>query len=69
MTAYLIAAPDADVGDTVLPVLRDSGGRFAAAYQPEEGAVCVVRPDGYLGYAASGVDIARLRAHLRSTFS
>jgi hypothetical protein len=31
--------------------------------------VYVVRPDGYLGFAASGVDGDGLVAHLRATFT
>jgi pentachlorophenol monooxygenase len=69
MDVYLIAAPGADVGATELPVVWDSGGDFARAYAPAGAAAYVVRPDGYLGFAGSGVDGDALLAHLRATFS
>ena len=50
---YLIAAPDADLATTVLPLIRDSA---------------VVRPDGYLSFTASGIGADELVAHLSSTF-
>jgi hypothetical protein len=31
---HLVAAPDADPGNTVVPVLRDTAGEFVAAYSP-----------------------------------
>jgi len=69
MDVYLIAAPGTDVAATVLPVVHDSSGEFARAYSAAGPAVYVVRPDGYLGFAASGVDVDGLVAHLRATFS
>jgi 2-polyprenyl-6-methoxyphenol hydroxylase-like FAD-dependent oxidoreductase len=69
MDVYLIAAPGADVAATVLPVVRDGGGEFAGAYGAAGLSVYVVRPDGYLGFAASGVDVDGLVAHLRATFT
>jgi 2-polyprenyl-6-methoxyphenol hydroxylase-like FAD-dependent oxidoreductase len=69
MDVYLITAPGADVAATVLPVVRDSSGEFARAYSAAGQAVYVVRPDGYLGFAASGVDGDGLVAHLRATFT
>ena len=51
MDVYLIAAPNADVATTVLPLVRDSGGEFARMYSAPGWSVYVVRPDGYLGFA------------------
>jgi hypothetical protein len=69
MDVYLIAAPGADVAATVLPVVRDGGGEFARVYGAAGQAMYVVRPDGYLGFTASGVDADVLLAHLRATFA
>ena len=68
MDVYLIAAPGADIGATSLPVIFDTGGDFAMAYAPAGPSAYVVRPDGYLGYAGSGVDDDALMTHLRATF-
>jgi hypothetical protein len=68
MDVYLIAAPGADIGATSLPVIFDTGGDFARAYAPAGPSAYVVRPDGYLGYAGSGVDDDALMTHLRATF-
>jgi 2-polyprenyl-6-methoxyphenol hydroxylase-like FAD-dependent oxidoreductase len=65
---YLIAAPNADVATTVLPLIRDSTGDFARMYAAGESAVYVVRPDGYLSFASQGIDADDLVAHLFSTF-
>jgi 2-polyprenyl-6-methoxyphenol hydroxylase-like FAD-dependent oxidoreductase len=69
LDCYLVAAPGADVGDTVLPVLRDTAGEFATAYSRDAIAVYLVRPDGYLGYAAASIEAALLVGHLRLTFA
>ncbi len=69
MDVYLIAAPGADVTATELPLIRDTAGEFARAYAPAGPAAYVVRPDGYLGLAGSGVDPDRLAAHLGATFA
>jgi pentachlorophenol monooxygenase len=69
MDVYLVAAPDADVDDTVLPLLRDSGGEFASRYRPRPGAVFVIRPDGYLCFSADAATTrAELTAQLKLTF-
>ncbi|OBB55709.1 pentachlorophenol monooxygenase [Mycobacterium sp. 852013-51886_SCH5428379] len=65
---YLVAAPAADVDSTVLPVLRDADGHFARSYSVAGTSTFVVRPDGYLGYSAHGLDTADLRRHLKLTF-
>ena len=64
----LIAAPDADVATTVLPLIRDSARDFARMYAADESATYVVRPDGYVSFAASRIDADGLIAHLSSTF-
>ena len=69
MDVYLIAAPGADVAGTVLPLVRDSRGEFARAYSASESSVYVVRPDGYLGFAATGIDVTGVVTHLRATFA
>ena len=52
LDVYVIAAPGADVEDTVLPVVRDAAGEFAEDVRPTTGSRVgfLVRPDGYLGY-------------------
>jgi 2-polyprenyl-6-methoxyphenol hydroxylase-like FAD-dependent oxidoreductase len=69
MSVYLVAAPGADVAGTVLPLVRDTGGDFARAYSAGEDSVFIVRPDGYLGFAASHLDIEGMLTHLRATFA
>ncbi|HJT94589.1 MAG TPA: FAD-dependent monooxygenase [Mycobacterium sp.] len=69
LDVYVIAAPGADVADTVLPLVRDSDGEFARAYDVAESSVYVVRPDGYVGFAAAGVDANALVTHLQRTFA
>ncbi|MFI5508151.1 FAD-dependent monooxygenase [Mycobacterium sp. NPDC051804] len=65
---YLVAAPGADVGSTVLPLIRDAESNFAAAYPTAGHAAFVVRPDGYLGFAGEHSDVDGLTAYLRKTF-
>jgi pentachlorophenol monooxygenase len=65
---YLLAAPRADVGATVLPLIRDSAGEFARLYGADGPAVFVVRPDGYLSFSSSGIDTDGVAAHLAYTF-
>ncbi len=67
--AYLVAAPEADTGRTLVPVLRDGDGRFAAAYHATEGQVFVLRPDGYLGYRGDAADLDALTGYLTATFA
>lgn len=70
---YVVADPDADVTDTVLPLISDAGGEFARAYVAKDVSVYVVRPDGYLGLAAravAGDELADLLLqHLGATFA
>ena len=69
LDVYLIAAPTAEVDDTVLPLLRDDDGDFARSYSTAGTSVFVIRPDGYLGFAAHGVDTDALVGYLRNTFA
>ncbi|MFI1236009.1 FAD-dependent monooxygenase [Nocardia salmonicida] len=66
---YLVASPGATIAPTVLPVIRDSDGEFARRYHCAAGAAYVVRPDGYLGYAASPATPDGLIRHFESTFA
>jgi pentachlorophenol monooxygenase len=68
IAVYLIAAPDADVGRTVLPLVRDAATDFARMYAAERTAVYVVRPDGYLSFKSEQIASDELVAHLSSTF-
>lgn len=69
MDVYFIAAPGADIGVTVLPLIRDTAGDFARAYPANAASTYVVRPDGYLSLAAPRVDPAELVTHLCETFA
>lgn len=69
LTAYLIAAPGADVADTALPLLRDGDGGFADAYGAVRRGQHVVRPDGYLSLAQTDLNAESLIAHLKTTFA
>jgi 2-polyprenyl-6-methoxyphenol hydroxylase-like FAD-dependent oxidoreductase len=66
--AYLIAAPNADVDTSVLPVIRDTATDFARMYAAAASATFVVRPDGYLSFTSPEIDAEALVAHLSSTF-
>ena len=56
MDVYLIAAPDADVDTTVLPVIRDVAGEFGRMYDVEpHRCVCCVRPSGRMRSIATSV--------------
>jgi hypothetical protein len=69
MDVYLVAAPDADLAGTVLPLIRDADGDLARNYDVCGPSVFVIRPDGYLGIAARGVvDTGELVRHLKATF-
>jgi pentachlorophenol monooxygenase len=69
MDVYLVAAPDADVAGTVLPLIHDADGDFARNYDVSDTSVFAIRPDGYLAIAAGGVvDTDELVRHLKATF-
>jgi pentachlorophenol monooxygenase len=69
LDVYLVAAPGAVVDETLLPVITDADGRFAAAYGPRGRSLFVVRPDGYLGHAQPNVDAGDLVDYLKKTFN
>ncbi|MFE9787075.1 FAD-dependent monooxygenase [Nocardia salmonicida] len=69
LDTYLVASPGATIAPTILPVIRDSDGDFARRYHCAAGAAYVVRPDGYLGYAASPATPDDLIRHFESTFA
>lgn len=69
LQVFVIAAPDAPLGPTVLPLLRDAAGEFAKAYVPEGPSIFVVRPDGYLGYRGPLADGDGVAAYLATTFA
>jgi 2-polyprenyl-6-methoxyphenol hydroxylase-like FAD-dependent oxidoreductase len=72
MDVYVIAAPGADVSDTVLPLIVDATGDFARNYTATGVSAFVLRPDGYVGFVsrdAADPDFAdELKCHLNSTF-
>jgi pentachlorophenol monooxygenase len=69
MDAYLLAAPGVDSSSSLIPMLVDADGRFAAAYTATDGSVFVLRPDGYLGYRGGAGDLAGLATYLKGTFA
>lgn len=50
-------------------VVHDAEGNFAAAYAAQPGFNCIVRPDGYLAFAADALDCDRLRTVLDRTLA
>uniref|UniRef100_UPI0009FBAFEC FAD-dependent monooxygenase n=1 Tax=Aldersonia kunmingensis TaxID=408066 RepID=UPI0009FBAFEC len=68
LEAYLIAAPQAEVGTTLLPLVRDAAGEFAQTYTVSGTSIFVVRPDGYLGFASRSLTFEDLVEYLKLTF-
>ena len=69
MDVYLVADPAADVAGTELALIRDTAGEFADRYRPAPGATFVIRPDGYLCFAADTAPTgADLVSQLKLTF-
>jgi len=66
---YVIAAPQAGVQATVLPLIRDAAGEFARAYRVTGTGAFVVRPDGYLGYARTEIHPEAVVRHMTHTFA
>jgi hypothetical protein len=68
-----VVAVPAALADLALfgTTLLDADGNLAAAYGFGDGspapAAVLVRPDGYLSYRSSAVDVGRLLAHLSAT--
>ncbi|MFZ2172821.1 MAG: FAD-dependent monooxygenase [Rhodococcus sp. (in: high G+C Gram-positive bacteria)] len=69
LDVYVIASPEAEVEETILPVVRDVDREFAYAYGGHGPAAFVVRPDGYLGFRQSPVTVDDVTGYLKSTFS
>ncbi len=67
LDVYVIAHPESDVEATVLPLVRDGLGEFAAAYGVDGPAAIVVRPDGHLGYSGA-LDADAIVGYLKRTF-
>ncbi len=69
LDVYLVAAPGAEVSGTVLPLITDAAGEFAARFSPGAVSTFVIRPDGYVGFAARD-ELAEtdLMAWLKLTF-
>ncbi|MFE3447154.1 FAD-dependent monooxygenase [Nocardia sp. NPDC059180] len=68
LDTYLIAAPEARVRPTNVPVIRDRDGDFARMYHAGPRALYVVRPDGYLGYAGFPASRDDFIHYFESTF-
>jgi len=68
LDVYVIVAPNAVLAGTVLPVITDGDGEFAAHYGVSGTAVVIVRPDGYIGYQAADWQDTALLNHLAATF-
>ncbi|MCX5044419.1 FAD-dependent monooxygenase [Aldersonia sp. NBC_00410] len=68
LETYVLAEEGAEVGGTVLPLIRDSAGEFARMYSATGIATFVVRPDGYLGFAQRSLTVVNLHDYLKRTF-
>lgn len=70
LDVYLVTPPGTGLHATVLPLINDAGGDFALQYGAADGAVFLVRPDGYLAYANTGAaaDADGVVAALGTTF-
>ncbi|TCJ96439.1 FAD-dependent monooxygenase [Nocardia alba] len=69
LDAYLVASRHATIDPTILPIIRDSDADFARHYHCTAGAAYLIRPDGYLGYAASPATPDDLIRHVEFTFA
>ncbi|MFJ9457765.1 FAD-dependent monooxygenase [Kitasatospora sp. NPDC101447] len=74
LDVYAVLAQESPASPAVadglrLPVVRDTGAAFHAAYRVGDGEALLVRPDGYLAARLPAADPARLVAHLRRTFA
>jgi len=71
LDVYVVTAPDTEPIATVLPVIGDAAGDFAAQYGAVGTSVFLVRPDGHLAFASTGSDAGAadgVVAALRRTF-
>ena len=65
LAACIVDAAAISPDSGAVRVLADTEGHAAAAYDPGEGALFVVRPDGVVGFACDRPDDAALAAWLR----
>ena len=67
---YLVVGDGPGSGEWEGPVLLDPGRRLHEAYGAGgEGLLCLVRPDGYLGFRGRPRDEIRLIGYLKEVFS
>ncbi|MBB5872847.1 2-polyprenyl-6-methoxyphenol hydroxylase-like FAD-dependent oxidoreductase/heme-degrading monooxygenase HmoA [Allocatelliglobosispora scoriae] len=67
---YLLASPDAIVPSrSDLPVLRDDGDAFRAAYGLRGSGAYLIRPDGHVGFRSAPISAAAIDAHLCQIFA
>ena len=72
--SHVIVPADSSITDVSGMTLRDADGRAAAAYglavETSDGAIpaYLIRPDGYVGYRTSAINLDRLAEHLARTF-
>ncbi len=70
LRSYVIVRGDGPAATPAgVPVIRDSGGAFAAAYGLGAPAVCVVRPDGYIVALTRSLDAGGPGGVLARTFA
>jgi hypothetical protein len=63
--ALSVLRADEPVGDVPVSAgLRDTHGHAQRAYDPTEGMVILIRPDGYVGLIANGDSPSSVRAYL-----
>jgi hypothetical protein len=68
--SYLLLASDAPAPTVVgLPVIRDRANEFRSTYGLAGSGAYLVRPDGYVGFRTSPVDLDALCAHLGRVFA
>ena len=76
--SHVIVPADAAISDVSGVTFRDAAGRVASAYgfdvdrgadAPQVGSIpaYLIRPDGFVSYRTSAIDLDRLAAHLART--
>lgn len=66
LDVYLISSTPVE---SILPVVIDREGEFAAAYGTADLSAFVIRPDGYLGHRESPAGVTGVLTHLSRTFA